>query len=197
MAKSPLIHPTALIEKGVRIGPHTSVWSHVHIRANARIGHHCIVGEKTYIACGVVIGNYVKINSFVYLPAGVTVENKVMLSAGCVFINDKFPRAFDERKKRLLSSEPTADTLKTKVREGATIGASATILGGLEIGRHALVGAGSVVTKSVLSHAMVAGNPARQIGWVCVCGRPLLLRKKRANTAACRHCLRKCFLGQA
>ncbi|MBI2095512.1 MAG: N-acetyltransferase [Candidatus Omnitrophica bacterium] len=178
------IHPTASIEEGVKIGPHSSVWDNVHIRRNAVIGHHCIVGEKSYIAYDVRIGNFVKINAFVYIPTGVTIEDKVMLAAGCVFVNDKYPRAFDYVKNEPLSSDPNEDTLETVVREGATIGAAVTILGGLEVGKFALVGAGSVVTRSVPDHALVVGNPLRQIGWVCVCGQRLGFLKN--NTAKCR-----------
>ena len=167
----------------MKIGPHSSVWDNVHIRRNAVLGHHCIVGEKSTIAYGVRIGNHVKINAFVYLPAGVTVEDKVMIAAGCVFVNDKYPRAFDYRKNEPVSSDPNEETLETLVREGATVGAAVTCLGGLTIGRFALVGAGSVVTRSVPDHALVVGSPLRQIGWVCVCGRPLNFSK---NAAKCR-----------
>ncbi len=179
------IHPTALIEKGVAIGAGSSVWDNAHIRKNARIGHHCIIGEKTYIAYDVRIGNFVKLNAFVYLPAGVRIEDKVMISAGCVFVNDKYPRAFDFDAKGLASSAPNEETLQTTVREGATVGAGSIVLGGLEIGRFALVGAGSVVTKSVPAHALVVGNPARQIGWVCVCGPRLKILRSRAVCARC------------
>lgn len=179
------VHPTAVIEEGVQIGPDTSVWDNVHIRKNAKIGHHCIIGEKTYIAYDVRVGNFVKLNAFVYIPTGVTLEDKVMISAGCVFVNDKYPRAFDFRGGALLSSAPNEETLETFVREGATIGAGATILGGLEIGRFALVGAGSVVTKSVPAHALVVGNPAKQIGWVCVCGPRLIFYGGKAMCASC------------
>lgn len=180
------IHPTALIEKGVHIGSGSSVWDSVHIRSGASLGRHCIVGEKTYIAYDVRIGDYVKINAFVYIPTGVTVEDKVMISAGCIFVNDKYPRAFDISKGGLADSAPNGETLRTLVKEGATLGAAVTVLGGLEIGRFALVGAGSVVTRSVLPHALVVGNPARQIGWVCVCGPRLQFFGGKAVCAACR-----------
>ncbi len=180
------IHPTALIEKGVAIGPESSVWDNAHIRKNARIGHHCIIGEKTYIAYDVHIGNFVKLNAFVYLPTGVTIEDKVMISAGCVFVNDKYPRAFDFASKGPASSAPNEETLETTVREGATLGAGSIVLGGLEIGRFALVGAGSVVTKSVPAYALVVGNPAHQIGWVCVCGPRLKVSGSRGRCERCQ-----------
>lgn len=180
------IHPTAIIEEGVRIGDGTAVWDNAHIRQNASIGRHCIIGEKSYVAYDVIIGDYVKINSFVYIPAGVTIESKVMISAGCVFTNDKFPRAFDYRSGKLGDSAPNEETLETVVREGATVGAAATLLGGLEIGRFSMVGAGSVVTKSVRAHALVIGNPARQVGWVCVCGPRLQKKGRRFVCPRCR-----------
>ncbi len=187
MARSPKvrIHPTARIEEGVEIGEHTAIWDHVHIRKNSVIGHHCIVGEKTVIAYDVRIGNNVKINSFVYIPTGVTIEDKVMISAGCVFVNDRYPRAFDPASGGLADSGPDEETLQTTVREGATLGAGCTILANLEIGRYALVGAGSVVTKSVPEYALMVGNPARQIGWVCVCGHRLASNKKSMKCGKC------------
>ncbi|OIO39117.1 MAG: hypothetical protein AUJ72_01410 [Candidatus Omnitrophica bacterium CG1_02_46_14] len=179
------IHPTAIVESDVSIGSHTSVWDNVHIRSRASIGHHCVIGEKSYIAYDVLVGNYVKINAFVYIPTGITIEDKVMISAGCIFVNDKYPRAYDHVRQDLLSSAPNEETLKTVIREGATIGAATTVLGGIEIGRYALVGAGSVVTRSVPKHALVVGNPASQIGWVCMCGWRLNLIKRKA---ACKQC---------
>jgi UDP-2-acetamido-3-amino-2,3-dideoxy-glucuronate N-acetyltransferase len=180
------IHPTATIEVGVSIGPNSSIWDSVHIRSNAVLGHHCIVGEKSYIAYDVRVGNYVKINAFVYIPTGVTVEDKVMISAGCIFVNDNYPRAFDFTKGGLLSSSPNEETLETVIREGATIGAAVTVLGGLEIGRFSLVGAGSVVTKNVPDHALMVGNPARRIGWVCVCGKKLNFKKAASVCVSCK-----------
>ncbi|MBT8164491.1 MAG: N-acetyltransferase [Acidimicrobiia bacterium] len=167
------IHPTALIEDGVEIGPGTSVWDNVHVRGPATIGSDCIVGEKTYIAYGVIIGDRVKINAFAYICTGVTIEDGVMISAGTTFTNDRYPRATTSDLATLRSSDPDEDTLETLVREGATIGAAATIGPGIEVGRFAMIGMGSVVTRSVPDFGLVVGNPARQIGSVCRCGEPL------------------------
>jgi UDP-2-acetamido-3-amino-2,3-dideoxy-glucuronate N-acetyltransferase len=168
------IHPTAIIEEGVEIGAGTAIWDNVHIRHSSRVGEQCIIGGKTYIAYGVQIGNRVKINAMVYICNGVTIEDGVMVSAGTVFTNDRFPRATFPDLKRLRPSEPDDHTLPTRVREGATIGAGCTIGNDLIIGRFAMVGMGSLVTKSVPDFHLVLGHPARSIGCVCRCGRPTL-----------------------
>lgn len=177
------IHPTAIIEERVEIGAGSSVWDNVHIRHGAQLGEECIVGEKTYIAYDVKIGNRVKINASVYICAAVTIEDGVMISAHTVFTNDRFPRATMPDLKSLRPSEPDEHTLPTLVREGATIGANCTIGNDLEIGRWAMVGMGSIVTKSVPDFHLVLGSPARSIGAVCKCGQLLLkFTDDNANT---------------
>jgi acetyltransferase-like isoleucine patch superfamily enzyme len=166
----PRIHPTAIVEPGVRIGDGTAIWDNVHIRHDAVIGDECIIGEKTYIAYGVRIGHRCKINAFVYICAAVTIEDGVMVSAGTTFTNDRFPRATTPDLKKLRPSEAGEDTLPTLVREGATIGAGCTIGNDLTIGRWAMVGMGSLVTKSVPDFTLVMGHPARVVGAVCRCG---------------------------
>ena len=169
------IHDTAIVEDNVSIGKGSSVWDSVHIRHDTSIGEECIVGEKTYVAYGVVIGNRVKINSMVYICNAVTIEDGVMISAGTIFTNDRFPRATTPDLKELRGSDPDEHTLPTLVREGATVGAGCTIGNDLEIGRFAMVGMGSVVTRSIPDFHLVLGNPARSVGAVCRCG-PLLCR---------------------
>jgi len=164
------IHPSALIEDRVTIGDGSSVWDSVHIRHDASIGDECIIGEKTYIAYGVTIGSRVKINAMVYICNAVTIEDGVMISAGTIFTNDRFPRATTPDLKHLRSSDPDEHTLPTRVREGATIGAGCTIGNDLEIGRFAMVGMGSVVTRSVPDFHLVLGSPSRSVGCVCRCG---------------------------
>jgi len=173
------IHPTALIEDGVELGSGTSVWDSVHIRHGARIGERCIVGEKTYIAYDVRIGNLVKINAMVYICAAVTIEDGVMISAGTVFTNDRFPRATTPDLKQLRASDVDEHTLPTLVREGATIGAGCTIGNNLTIGRFAMVGMGSLVSKSVPDFHLAIGHPAVSTGVVCRCGQ--LIRRFRAG----------------
>ena len=164
------IHPTAMIEDDVRIGSHTSIWDNVHIRHGASIGEQCIVGEKSYVAYDVKIGHRVKINAFVYICAAVTIEDGVMISAGTIFTNDRFPRATMPNLLELRGSEPDEHTLPTLVRAGSTIGAGCVIGNDLSIGRWAMVGMGSVVTKSVPDYYLVMGQPARSVGVVCQCG---------------------------
>jgi len=168
------VHPTAIIEEGVVIGPDTSVWDNVHIRHGSRIGESCIVGEKSYIAYDVRIGNRVKINAFVYICAGVTLEDGVMVSAGTIFTNDRYPRATTSDLLELRPSEPDEHTRPTLVRAGATIGARAVVGSDLMIGRFAMVGMGAVVTKSIPDFHLALGHPAVSRGAVCRCGRLLL-----------------------
>ena len=167
------IHPTALIERDVVIGDGSAIWDNVHIRFGATLGDECIVGEKSYIAYEVQIGNRVKINAMVYICNAVTIEDGVMISAGTIFTNDRFPRATTPDLKHLRSSDPDEHTLPTLVREGATIGAGAVIGNDLTIGRFAMIGMGSLVTKSVPDFHLVLGNPARSVGCVCRCGQLL------------------------
>src|SRR5450432_1206560 len=167
------IHATAIVERDVVIGPGSSVWDNVHIRHGASIGEECIIGEKSYIAYDVRIGNRVKINAFVYICAAVTIEDGVMISAATTFTNDRFPRATTPDLKHLRPSDPDEHTLPTLVKAGATIGAACTIGNDLVIGRWAMVGMGSVVTKSVPDFHLVMGQPARSVGCVCRCGQLL------------------------
>src|SRR5262249_47374123 len=158
---------------GVQIGAGTAIWDNVHIRHSTCLGEQCIVGEKTYIAYGVRIGNRVKINASVYICNAVTLEDGVMVSAGTIFTNDRFPRATTPDLKHLRSSDPDEHTLPTLVREGATIGAGTTVGNDLVIGRFAMVGMGSLVTKSIPDFHLALGHPARSVGCVCRCGQLL------------------------
>ena len=178
------IHPTAMIEHAVEIGPGTVIWDNVHVRHSTRIGADCIVGEKTYIAYGVRIGDRVKINAFVYVCTAVTVEDGVMISAGTVFTNDRFPRATTTDLRSLRTSDPDEHTRPTLVREGATIGAGCTIGNDLVIGRFAMIGMGSLVTRSVPDFHLVMGHPAASVGCVCRCGQPLLRFTAECPTAS-------------
>ena len=191
------IDPTAIVEDRVSLGEGTSVWSHVHIRHDTAIGEQCIIGEKTYIAYGVKIGNRVKINSFVYVCNAVTIEDGVMISAGTIFTNDRFPRATTPDLKRLRDSDPDEHTLPTLIKEGATIGAGCVIGNDLNIGRFAMLGMGALVTRSIPDFHLAIGSPAKSVGVVCRCGRQILSFADITlpTQVACPDCQRRYHVG--
>ncbi len=154
------VHDTAEVSGDASIGRGTKIWNLAQVRENSRIGEDCIISKNVYVDEHVTIGNRVKIQNNVNVYHGVTVEDDVFLGPSMTFTNDMFPRAFNADWK----------ISETLVKKGASIGANATIVCGNTIGEYAMIGSGSVVTKDVPAHAMVVGNPARQIGWVCECG---------------------------
>ncbi len=152
-------HPSAFVEEDVEIGEDTNIWHLVHVRERAKIGKNCNLGKDVYIGVGVSIGDNVKIQNGVSVYEGVTVGDNVFLGPHMTFTNDTYPRV-----------EGEWDIEKTKVEDGVSIGAHATILSGITLGEHCMVGAGSVVTKDVPSHTVVFGNPAVIKGFICSCG---------------------------
>lgn len=156
------VHETAELDPKARVGEGTKIWNQAQVR-ECVVGKECIISKNVYLDAGVSIGDRVKIQNNVNVYYGVTVEDDVFLGPSMTFTNDFYPRAFNAKWK-------VTDTL---VKRGASIGANATIVCGVTIGEYAMVGAGSVVTKDVPPHALVVGNPARQIGWVCKCGQKL------------------------
>ncbi len=150
-------HETAVLDEGCQIGSGTRIWHFTHVMPEAVIGQNCTIGQNVLIANHVTIGNQVKVQNNVSVYEGVICENNVFLGPSMVFTNVLNPRAFIERKHEFRP---------TRVCCGATIGANATIVCGHTIGRYALIGAGAVVTRDVPDYALVAGNPARQTGWV-------------------------------
>ncbi len=150
-------HPSAIIDEGAIIGPGCKIWHFTHIMSGAEIGADCNIGQNVMIATGVKLGHNVKIQNNVSIYAGVVCEDNVFLGPSCVFTNIKNPRSEISRRDQYIS---------TIVRQGATIGANATIVCGIEIGKYALVGAGAVVTKSIPDYAIVMGVPARITGWI-------------------------------
>ena len=164
MDPSVFVHPLALCESD-DVGPRTRIWAFAHVLDGARIGADCTVGGHAFVEGGVVVGDGVTVKNGVLLWSGVTVEDEVFLGPGAVFTNDAGPRA--------PYPKGPAGWRATLVRRGATVGANATVLSGLTIVPWAMVGAGSVVTGDVGAHALVVGNPARQAGWACRCGRTL------------------------
>jgi len=151
------IHETAVVDAGSEIGAGTKVWHFSHLMPRCRIGQNCILGQNVFIDNDVVIGNGVKIQNNVSVYNGVVVKDDVFIGPSVVFTNVINPRSFIERKHEFK---------KTIIRTGATIGVNATILCGIEVGQYALIGAGAVVSKSVIPYALVYGNPARQHGWI-------------------------------
>ena len=155
------IHETSIVEEPCEIGEGTKIWHFSHLMPHVRIGKNCVIGQNIFIGKGVKIGSNVKIENNVSLFEGVTLEDDVFCGPSSVFTNVINPRSCVSRKHEF---KPTL------VKEGATIGANATIICGNTIGKYAFVGAGSVVTKSVPDYALVYGNPGRIQGWVCECG---------------------------
>ena len=163
-----MIHPTAEVESGAKIGPGTRIWHHCHVRADASIGANCILGYGVYVDAGVTIGDSCKLQNRVSVYHGVTIEDGVFVGPHVAFTNDKRPRAI--RPDGESSTDDDWTVSPTLVRHGASIGAGAVILPGITIGEWAMVGAGAVVTRDVPEHGLVTGNPARQTGYVCRCG---------------------------
>jgi acetyltransferase-like isoleucine patch superfamily enzyme len=149
-------HPSADVEEGASIGDGTKVWHLAHIRSTAQVGAGCVIGRNVYVDADVVVGDLVKVQNNVSVYKGVTIEDEVFVGPCAVFTNDLRPRA----------QNPNWEITPTLVRKGASIGANATIVCGVEIGAYAMIAAGSVVTKDVAPYQLVAGNPARPRGWV-------------------------------
>ncbi|HEY6008584.1 MAG TPA: Gfo/Idh/MocA family oxidoreductase, partial [Geobacteraceae bacterium] len=170
------VHESSYVDDDVAIGAGTSIWHFSHLLKGSRIGQSCKIGQNVVIGPGAVVGNNVKIQNNVSVYEGVTLEDHVFCGPSMVFTNVFNPRSEIPRMKEL---RPTL------VRRGATIGANATIVCGNTIGRYAFIGAGAVVTKDVPDYALMAGNPAKQLGWVCRCGTKLAARRGTMTCSAC------------
>jgi len=157
-------HATAVIDQPCSIGTGTKIWHFVHVSENARIGDHCVLGQNVMIAPGVQIGNNVKIQNNVAVYSGVTIEDDVFLGPSCVLTNISNPRSQVVRRSLYET---------TLIRRGASIGANATIVCGITLGRYCFIAAGTVVTRDVPDYAMIVGVPGRQRGWVSRHGHPL------------------------
>jgi UDP-2-acetamido-3-amino-2,3-dideoxy-glucuronate N-acetyltransferase len=173
------VHPTAVIDEPCSIGPGTKIWHFAHVSRGARIGARCMLGQGVYVAPTASIGDGTRIQNNVSVYDGVTLEEDVFCGPSMVFTNVKNPRAHVPRKDAYLP---------TLVRRGATLGASATILCGVTIGRYAFVGAGAVVTRDVPELALVLGAPARIAGWVCACGERLAFGVSPSGDVRCAAC---------
>ena len=162
------VHATAEVSDAAELGPGTSVWNQAQVRERARLGRECIVGKDVYVDSGVVVGDRCKIQNGAQLFHGVTLGDGVFVGPGAIFTNDLRPRAVTPEGALKTASDWTVG--ETHVGDGAAIGAGAIVLAGVRIGRWAMIGAAAVVTRDVPDHALVAGSPARRLGWVCACG---------------------------
>ncbi|WP_236895814.1 acyltransferase [Clostridium beijerinckii] len=176
MDKNYFVHESSYIDNDVVIGDGTKIWHFSHIMSNSVIGEKCNIGQNVVISPGVKIGDGVKIQNNVSVYTGVICEDYVFLGPSCVFTNVVNPRSFIERK---------SEYKETIIGKGASIGANVTIVCGHNIGKYALVGAGAVVTKHIPDHALVVGNPASIIGYVCECGEKLNFKDEHATCKAC------------
>jgi UDP-2-acetamido-3-amino-2,3-dideoxy-glucuronate N-acetyltransferase len=165
------VHPTAEIEAGVMVGLRTHIWARSHLRRGAAVGDDCIIGENVFIDLDVRVGNRCKIQSNALLYHGTVLGDEVFVGPGVCLTNDRYPRA--ARPDGLLKADADWVVSGVVVDRGAAIGAHAVVVGGVRIGGWSMIGSGAVVTHDVPAHGIVAGNPARRIGWACRCGHPL------------------------
>jgi UDP-2-acetamido-3-amino-2,3-dideoxy-glucuronate N-acetyltransferase len=179
MEKKYYVHESSYIDEDVTIGAGTKIWHFCHIQSGARIGAGCSLGQNVNISNNVIVGNGCKLQNNVSLYEGVELEDYVFCGPSCVFTNDLTPRS--------KYPKGSAGYLKTLIKYGASIGANATIVCGHTVGRWAMIAAGAVVTKDVPDHALMAGVPAKQIGWVCECGEVL------GEDLSCEKCCRKYY----
>lgn len=176
--RPPYVHPTAILEEGATLGSGTSVWHHGHVRTGAVIGDGCNLGKNVYVDAGVRIGNGVKIQNNVSVYAGVTIDDDVFVGPAATFTNDRVPRAF-------IADWQITPTL---VRRGTSIGANSTIVCGTTLGEYCMIAAGATVTRDVEDHQLVAGTPARHLGWVCRCGEVVSRDGERPASLQCERC---------
>jgi len=174
------IHESCYVEEPITLGRGTKIWHFCHLSSGVVIGERCTLGQNVYVGPNVVIGNNVKIQNNVSVYEGVILEDDVFCGPSCVFTNVFNPRSHRPRKDEFR---------KTVVMRGTTVGANATILCGITVGRYVLIGAGSVVTRDVPDFALGYGSPFRVKGWVCRCGSKLLdMSLKKKKRAACLDC---------
>lgn len=175
------IHPSAVLDTPCSIGEGSKIWHFCHLMPDVRIGQDCVLGHSVFLGKGVRLGDACHIQNHVSIFTGVTLEDGVFVGPGAMFTNVLTPRA------GVVRNNPE-DRLPTVVRRGASIGANATVVCGVELGSYSLVAAGAVVTQDVPAHALVSGVPARQTGWVCWCGAIL---NEKDGVFVCHECARR------
>ncbi len=168
-------HETACIDEGAMIGAGTKIWHYSHIMPLAKLGENCVIGQNVLVSNHVILGNNVKVQNNVSLYEGVICEDDVFLGPGAVLTNVINPRSAISRKHAFK---------KTMIRQGATVGANATILCGNTLGKYCFIGAGAVVTKNVADYALVIGNPGRQVGWMSEHGQKLIFDENGLATCS-------------
>jgi len=177
MEKNYFAHESSYVDDGCEVGKGTKIWHFCHIQSGARIGEGCSLGQNVNVSNNVIVGNGCKLQNNVSLYEGVELEDHVFCGPSCVFTNDLTPRAKYPKGR--------ANYKKTLIREGASIGANATIVCGYTVGRWAMIGAGAVVACDVPDHALMLGVPARVVGYVCRCGERLSFNNGAASCSAC------------
>lgn len=166
------VHASADLEDGVSVGAGSAIWQRAQVRTGASIGSECVIGRDAFIDAGVQIGDRVKIQNGALVYHGVTVADGVFIGPGAILTNDRYPRAITADGE--LARAGDWEVVPIRLERGSSIGAGAIVVAGCDVGPFAMVGAGAVVTRTVPGHALVAGSPAKRIGWVCACGDRLM-----------------------
>lgn len=166
MNKDFFSHKSAIISEDTQIGKNTKIWHYSHIFGSSTVGENCVIGQNVMIGPNVILGNGCKIQNNVSLYKGIILEDDVFCGPSCVFTNVKTPRAFIDRSNEFSNTH-------TIVRKGVSIGANATIICGVELGKFCMIGAGALVTKNVKPYSLVIGSPAKHIGWISEAGERL------------------------
>jgi UDP-2-acetamido-3-amino-2,3-dideoxy-glucuronate N-acetyltransferase len=179
MSDSYFVHPSSFVDDGCEIGAATKIWHFCHVMPRARLGRGCNIGQNVVISPDVIIGDNVRIQNNVSVYTGVILEDDVFCGPSMVFTNVVNPRSHVSRKD---------EYRQTLVKKGATLGANCTIVCGVTIGRFGFVGAGAVVTRDVPDYALMVGNPARLVGWMCQCGVKLANGRIPPAEAECQGC---------